>query len=253
MLSTTLLFLTLAGTCMPSSTHVLGPYPLHDHYPRRTIAGVEVLDSPLIRAAHKYARAHADDHVYRHVMRSWLFGTLLLKHNATLAAAVDPEVHAVAIILHDLGFDRDPNSTVVSPDRRFEVDGAIAAREFIRSHSRGRAWDERRVQLVWDAIALHTEHKINPYKEAEVAAVGTSILLDFVGPSFGVPKEEYAAVVKEFPNEDLVQSIVDTFSWLCQTKPDSTYDTFMQPYGERFVEGYDPVGHRAIDTVLGTS
>ncbi|KAJ9143139.1 hypothetical protein NKR19_g6998 [Coniochaeta hoffmannii] len=251
MLATTITFLTLATICLASLEHVLNPQPLPDRYPRRTIAGVQVIDTPLIRAAETFARSHADDTVYKHVMRSWLLGTLLLDHNATLAAAVDPEVHAAAILLHDLGFDRDPDSPVVSHDRRFEIDGAVAARDFIRAHGEGKGWEERRVQLVWDAIALHTEHKINPYKEAEVAVVASSILLDFTGPGLGVTEDEYAAVAREFPNADLIDSVVDSLSWLCRTKPETTYDTFMQPYGERFVEGYHPVGHRAIDGLLG--
>lgn len=224
---------------------------LPERYPRRTIAGVQVIDGPLIRASQAYARAHNTDSVYKHIMRCWLFGTLYVKHNVTLASLVDPEVQAVALILHDLGFDRDPHSTVVSHDRRFEVDGAIAAREFIRSHNDGRSWEERRVQLVWDSIALHGETKIYPYKEIDVAVVGSSIGLDFSGPNYGITQEEYAVVLKELSNDDQIASVIDTFAWLCRTKPESTYDTFLQPYGERFVLGYNPVGHRAIDRVLG--
>ncbi|KAB5540552.1 hypothetical protein GE09DRAFT_260142 [Coniochaeta sp. 2T2.1] len=251
MLASVITSLALAATCLSSSLSDNNPvYPLPDRYPKRTIAGVPVPDTPLIRAAQVYAQSHADDTVYRHIMRSWLFGSLLLHHNATLAATVDEEVHAVAIILHDLGWDRTFNSSLVSHDRRFEVDGAIAARNFIRSHSRGREWEERRVQLVWDAIALHTEPKYFTYKEPEVAAVGTGIVLDFIGPAYGIPEEEYAAVVREFPNEDLVSGTVDALTWLCRTKPETTYDTFMQPYGERFVEGYSAVGQRAIDNLL---
>ena len=127
----------------------------------------------------------------------------------------------------------------------------MAARAFVEREG-GSAWSGKsRQQLVWDAIALHTEHKLNPYKEAEVAAVASSILLDFTGPVFGVTEAEYAAVAEEYPNADLIPGVVDGFAWLCRTKPETTYDTFMQPYGERFVEGYHPVGHRAIDGLLG--
>jgi hypothetical protein len=250
MILTNLLF--VSTTILPVILAIPATVPAGpDRYPHRTIATVSVPDTPLIRAAQSYARAHSTPLLYAHIMRSWLFGALMLSHNATLSAAIDPEVHAVALLLHDLGFDRTPNSTLVSPDRRFEVDGAIAARAFIRSHDRGRSWEERRVQLVWDAIALHAETKISLFKEAEVRAVALGIGLDFSGPALGVTQEEYDAVVKEFPKEGLVDSVVDTFSWLCRTKPESTYDTFMQPYGERFVPGYSAVGGRAIDRVLG--
>jgi hypothetical protein len=237
-------------------------------YPRRTIAGVSVVDTPLVRASIQYARENGDDNVYRHVMRCWLFGTLILQHNNTLQVTVDAEVHAVALILHDLGFDQSPNSTIVTPDHRFEVDGAIAARKFIRAHPHGRHWEERRVQLVWDAIALHTEPKFAFFKESEVEVVSKSVNLDFSGPALGVSEDEYAAVLEEFPRQkDFKETVIRTVSWLCRTKPETTYgklavtpmdynpltasDTFMQAYGEKFVPGYSAVGHRAIDAVLG--
>lgn len=103
-------------------------------------------------------------------------------------------MHAVAAILHDLGFDKNPNSTIVSPDRRFEVDGAIAARNFIRAHSDGRGWEERRVQLVWDAIALHGDQRIALFKEPDIAMVSRGIAMDFSGPNLGVTEQEYNRV-----------------------------------------------------------
>ncbi|KAK0634217.1 hypothetical protein B0T14DRAFT_417934 [Immersiella caudata] len=227
--------------------------------PRRTIAGVSVVDTPLVRAAQQYMRDHSNQPVYKHIMRSWLFGTLMVNNNATLAALVDPEVQAVSLLLHDLGFDQSPDSPITSTDRRFEVDGAIAARHFIRDHRDGRRWEERRVQLVWDAIALHTEQSYARYKEPDVAAVSTGIFMDFAGPSNGVTPSQYNTVVAEFPNSDLRQSVQDVFTWICSTKPIVTYgvshsqqsNTFLQPFGERFVANYSAVGHRTIDFVLG--
>ena len=63
---------------------------------------------------------------------------------------------------------RSNNTSIVSKDKPFEVDGANAAREFLQREG-GRAWNKHRVQLVWDAIALHTDSEINPYKELEVS------------------------------------------------------------------------------------
>jgi hypothetical protein len=199
-------------------------------YPKRTIAGVSVIDTPLIRAAQTYARAHTSDAIYNHINRSWLFGALVISKNATLARTVDVEVHAAAALLHDLGWDRSQGSNIVSPDRRFEVDGAIAARDFIRGNEHGKKWEERRVQLVWDAIALHTERKIAFFKEAEVQLVSKGIGLDFDGPGLGVTPEEYAAVVKVFPKDGFQTTLNNTIIWLCQTKPASTYGIYHQPF-----------------------
>ncbi|RYP23852.1 hypothetical protein DL765_000929 [Monosporascus sp. GIB2] len=223
----------------------------HQQLPRRSITGISVVDTPIVRAAQEFARDNSDDGLYGHVMRSWIFGAAMLSHNATLRNLVDEEVHAVAALLHDLGLDQRPNSPIVSTDKRFEVDGAIAARNFIRAHRDGRRWDEVRVQRVWDAIALHAELKIAPFKEIDVAAVSRSVRLDFSEPEEGITQEEHDRVLKEFPNVNPKERVKQGMSWLCRLKPDSTYDNWVQGYGERLVEGYSPKGHRIVDGVLG--
>ena len=78
----------------------------------------------------------------------------------------------MAAILHDLGFPigHPPHSDVISKDNRFEVDGANAAREFLKREAESSEWDKHRLQLVWDAIALHTIGTVVFHKEPEVQA-----------------------------------------------------------------------------------
>jgi hypothetical protein len=266
-----LLALSALGNCMTSASG-RRPSDQPKGNPKRIIAGVSAVDTPLVRAAQTYARAHTNDAIYKHVMRAWLFGALIIDHNSTLRESVDMEVHAVAALLHDLGWDRTPNSTLVSPDRRFEVDAAIAARSFIRGHEDGRKWEERRVQLVWDAIALHTERRIAYFKEIEVQVVSRGVGLDFDGPGEGVTKEEYASVEREFPRDDLKKAINDNAIWLCQTKPVSTYgklaplssfslsilvlsitgmlDNWLEKWGDKYVDGYAKAKLNRIDTIF---
>ncbi|KAH6880450.1 hypothetical protein B0T10DRAFT_144267 [Thelonectria olida] len=224
--------------------------PYGSNLPHRTIAGVSVIDTPVVRDAHAFALQHSSDFVYKHVMRGWLFGALIIQHNATLRAKVDLEVHAVAALLHDLGWDQTPGSFLVSHDKRFEVDGAIAAREFLRTNKHGKRWSERRVQLVWDAIALHSLPSIYQYKEFEVQIAGKGIGSDFQGPVLGVTKREYDTVVAEFPSTGMRNGLNGTFIWLCQSKPATTYDTWMQPWGDNYVSGYSAVGGRTFDRIF---
>ena len=191
--------------------------------PTRELAGVTVIDTPLVRAAEAYALDHSSWPVYKHIMRSWLYGVLMIQADKSLSCSVDLEVHAIAAILHDLGWDQTPNSTLISPDRRFEVDGAVAARKFISSHEDGSDWEERRVQLVWDSIALHAEPSIANYKELDVQVVAKGIGLDFTGPAYGISEEDYALVGQEYPKDDLIPAANQTLIWLCQTKPAATY------------------------------
>jgi hypothetical protein len=158
----------------------------------------------------------------------------------------------VAAILHDLGWDQTPNSTVVSTDRRFEVDGAIAARDFIHSHSHDlNAWDEHRVQLVWDSIALHTQESIFHYKESTVAVTGAGITMDFTGPSQGVPQQDYDTVLAAFPKVQFNEGINQTFLWLCGTKPKTTYGEFILT--SCFIPLMEGVCERYVSTILMSS
>jgi hypothetical protein len=59
---------------------------------------------------------------------------------------------------------------MISKDKRFEVDGAIGARNFLLKEGKREDWDKHRIQLVWDTISLHTTNSIWPYKEVEVQA-----------------------------------------------------------------------------------
>jgi hypothetical protein len=72
-------------------------------HPTRTIAGVSVIDTPLVQAALNYAKTHNDDLSFNHVARSWVFGCIIATKIPTFVNAnIDMEIHAVSAILHDL-------------------------------------------------------------------------------------------------------------------------------------------------------
>jgi hypothetical protein len=203
----------------------------------RIFAGVALIDTPLVNAAFQYARTHHDDMSFNHIYRSWVFGTLIASKLPEFAT-VDLEVYAVSAILHDLAWDY--KSTFSTPDKRFEVDGANAAREFLRREAP--EWDSRKRQLVWDAIALHTTASIARYKEPEVALCHFGILADFIGPAFPggiISKADFSAVIKELPRLDFKEGVTQILCNLCVHKPGTTYDTFAREFGIRFVNGYE--------------
>ena len=169
--------------------------------PTKVIAGVSVPDTSLITRALDFANKHSTDYTYNHVVRSLLFGFIIadkLPHTKER----DKEAHALAAILHDLGFPigHPPHSDVISSDNRFEVDGANAAREFLRRETNRYDWDKHRLQLVWDSIALHTIGTVVFHKEPEVQSCSYGIWADFQGPD-RVPGgvltwNEYDTIVK---------------------------------------------------------
>jgi hypothetical protein len=185
---------------------------------------------------------------FNHVRRSWVFGCIIAS-KAPLFKNVDLEVHAVSAILHDLAWDH--TSIFSTKDKRFEVDGANAARDFLTQ--KAPHLDDCRLQLVWDSIALHTTPSIAHHKEVEVALCSMGISADFMGPDFPgglITKDEYNAVVQEFPLLDLKESVKKLMCGLCRHKPDTTYDNFVHEFGVRFVEEYSLEGKTAYDMIM---
>jgi hypothetical protein len=217
-----------------------------DELPVRVLAGVTIPDTPLITATLAFARAHSDDFAYNHIIRSMLLGFIITDKIPEIASR-DREVHAVAALLHDIGWD--PTGELVSKDKRFEVDGANAARDFLRREAP--SWDKHRVQLVWDAIALHTTGSIVFHKEAEVQACSYGIWADFQGPDrvYGglLTWDEYNVVVKEFPRLDLMANLKNVMCHICITKPETTYDNTVGEWGDKYVDTYTRKGKLTQD------
>lgn len=187
----------------------------------RELAGMSVPDTPLIAKAIKLANEHLTEAAYAHVMRSFLLGFAIADKIPPMADR-DRELHAIAAILHDLGWDT--KDTFVSDDKRFEVDGANAARNFIEQESVD--WDHHRKQLLWDAIALHTSPSISQHKEAEVQATGLGIFVDIAGmsaaPGGVVSQQEWDNISQEFPRKGFRNCLIETLCGLCRTKPETT-------------------------------
>ncbi|OCL06982.1 hypothetical protein AOQ84DRAFT_355212 [Glonium stellatum] len=241
-----LLFAAALGSAIPTVSY---------RNKTRTVAGIEVPDTPLISKALDYARKNMDDEGYNHVVRSWLTGQASLSHMPEKdQRGIDLEAYAISTILHDLGWSINPE--LISPDKRFEVDGANAARDFVISEG-GDEWDKHRIQLVWDSIALHTTQDIAEYKEPEVALTNLGIVTEMVGPNISkglfapgqvaVTQEEFDAIAKVFPRAGFRTYFRGVMIGLCRTKPVTTYKNFVGEYGVRFVEGYSLQGKREID------
>ncbi|KAI2635543.1 hypothetical protein GGS21DRAFT_490208 [Xylaria nigripes] len=81
--------------------------------------------------------------------------------------------------------------------------------------------------------------------------VVAGIAQDYRGPHV-ISQETYDKMVDAYPQTELLSGTNATFVWLAQTKPETTWDTWLQPWGDAFVEGYSAVGHRSFDRIAGT-
>src|ERR1700758_3966660 len=130
-------------------------------------------DSLIAKEAADILREHATDLLFNHSMRVYLFAA---EQGRQRNLRFDPELLLVAAAFHDLGLIKKFSS----PDERFEVDGANAARQFLNTHN----IPEDQVQDVWEAIALHTTPGIPKYMRAETALLNSGVLLDVLGVGF---------------------------------------------------------------------
>jgi hypothetical protein len=197
------------------------------------VAGVSVPDTAMIAGAIEYAQRLSEPYLFNHAMRSWLFAARI---GQLKGIDCDQEVVAVGTILHDIGL-----TAGVSGPNRFEVNGADAARSFIRESG----VSDYRSQLIWDLVALNSTPSIALHKEPEVVLGTMGIGLDWGG--FGlesIPAAEIAEIVAAFPRLEMKHKFAETCCHLVATRPETSYDNFLSDFGERFVPGY-----RRISTV----
>ncbi|KAI1187843.1 hypothetical protein F5B17DRAFT_299527 [Nemania serpens] len=238
--------LTLAATasCTPKPV-----YGSHGKLPTTHLYGVEVVDTQLVRDARATVQK-LKPYVHKHVLRTWLFGAAAINANKTLKAQIDLELHAVATILHDLGWDMTPGSPWVSPDKRFEIDGALGAVKFVKGHKAAKDWDAVRLEKLHDGIALHGSPGLQEGKNLDVQWILQSVQFDNPGtPNPLIPIASFNSVVKGLPNDDILFGTNETWVWLATTKPAATYNTIVEPFGTAFVPGYNAVGHRIFDII----
>src|SRR5690242_13562119 len=110
-----------------------------------TGVGVIIPDSKLAREITELVRDTEPPLLFHHSSRVYYWGALTGRRRGL---RFDPELLYAGTMFHDMGLTPKHAST----HERFEVDGANFARDFLRSHG----IDEREIETVWTAIALHT-------------------------------------------------------------------------------------------------
>jgi hypothetical protein len=191
------------------------------------LAGIKVPDTPLVRDAVELSRGLLEPYLFNHVMRSWLFAILFSKE---AQPAPDPELLAVSAVLHDLGL-----TTRYTAKDRFEVDGANAARAFLKE----RGISTQRTQVVWDAIALHTTPTIALHKEPEVVMTHSGIAVDVLGVGLDrIPQDQQCSILAQFPRLAFKNQFQLCLCNVVRRKPATSFDNVLRDFGIRYVEGF---------------
>ncbi|MFD2706779.1 HD domain-containing protein [Salibacterium lacus] len=180
---------------------------------RQEIAGIKIPDSQLAKDAADILREKNNDLLWNHSNRVFLFGAV---QGQQAAQPYDLELLYVSALFHDLGLTKEYSS----PDLRFEVDGANAARSFLQQYQ----IPEESLNLVWDAIALHTTIGITEHKTPQVSLLYSAVGLDVMGDNFDqFPAEQREEIVEAFPRNNFKQEIIPAFYEGFKHKPETTF------------------------------
>ncbi|BBY29043.1 HD domain-containing protein [Mycolicibacterium sediminis] len=204
------------------------------------IAGIDIPDTPLVRATTALVREAEDDLLFDHSRRVFLFGALQGRRRGLTP---DLELLYVGAMFHDLGLTERFRTTSTL---RFEVDGANAARDFLLEHGVSAA-DARKV---WLGIALHTTPGVPEFLDPEVALVTAGVETDVLGIGRDdLPVELLDAVTAAHPRPAFKDRILHAFTEGVRHRPDSTFGTVNADVLERYDESF--VRESFVDVILG--
>ncbi len=181
-----------------------------------SLAGVAIPDSKLAREVTELVRDTEPALLFHHSSRVYYWGSLTGKRRGL---RFDPELLYSGAMFHDMGL----TPAHASADQRFEVDGANAARDFLRSHG----IPERDLETVWTAIALHTTPGVPQHMHPVISLVTAGVEMDVLGIAFSdFADAERDAVIRAHPRpgrfkEEIIQAFYDGF----HRKPETTFGT----------------------------
>lgn len=178
------------------------------------IAGIRVPDSQIARAATELVRDTVNDLLYDHSRRVFFWGAL---SGDRRQLSYDSELLYLGAMFHDMGLAEQ----YASPDLRFEVDGANAARDFMKSYG----VPEQDINDVWTAIALHTTPGIPEHMSPTIALVTAGVEMDVLGIAYDqFSSEQRHQVCACHPREDnFKEGIIHEFAEGTRKKPETTF------------------------------
>lgn len=198
----------------------------------QTSKGIQVPDSKMAKEVTELVRDTESDLLFHHSSRVYYWGALTGKQ---LGLKVDSELLYIGCMFHDMGLTPDHCSC----DKRFEVDGANAARDFMQRQ--GIAQSD--IDKVWTAIALHTTPGIPEFMAPEIALVTAGVEMDVLGMGFDRFSEaEIEAVTALHPRPDAFkEEIIQAFYDGIKHKPQTTFGNVKADVMKDKEAGFKPV------------
>ncbi len=177
-------------------------------------SGVTIPDSAMARQVTELVRDTENSLLYNHSSRVYYFSAATGKRRGL---SFDPELLYVSAMFHDMGLTPKHSSAT----DRFEVDGANAAREFLRQHN----ISQQDIDAVWTSIALHTTPGIPQYMHPVVALLTNGVEMDVLGIAYSEFSDaDREAIVAAYPrSEHFKEDIIQAFYDGIHNKPETTF------------------------------
>ncbi|MEM5431081.1 HD domain-containing protein [Cupriavidus oxalaticus] len=165
-------------------------------------------DTAICVAAMEFAREHSPQVLFNHVMRTYAFGR---QAGLQRDAEYDEEMLFIGAMLHDLGLVE----AFIRNDR-FEIDGADVAAEFLSKHG----YSDKKIAVIWDAIALHTTPGIPQRKQPEIALLQLGAGID-VGsvPKTLLAPDAVEIILSEYPRLGFKKAMLAAMAEVVRRKP----------------------------------
>jgi hypothetical protein len=137
------------------------------------IVDLKIPQSKLARDAVQVVRGAEGELLFQHSMRVYYWAALAGKRKGL---SFDPDLLFIAAMFHDYGL----TAAYRDSHRRYEVDGADAARDFLRK----RGLPDTEAQKIWIAISLHTTNGVSPHLDPIASLLAEAANMDLVGAGF---------------------------------------------------------------------
>jgi hypothetical protein len=182
--------------------------------PETLSANLSIPDSKLAREITTFVRDTESELLFNHSSRVYCFAALAGKRREL---KFDPELLYAGAMFHDIGLVPAYSSAT----DRFEVDGANAARNFLRQQK----LPEQDIDDVWTAIALHTTPGIPQYMHPVIALVTAGVEMDVLGIDYtSFAEADRNSIVHRFPRSPhFKEDILRAFYEGIKNKPETTF------------------------------
>jgi hypothetical protein len=196
---------------------------------KKTIAGVDIPDGVMAQAATDLMRGTESELMFHHALRAFLFAALTgYRENLSFEA----ELLYVCALFHNVGLSPKYHG---SP-HRYEVDGANAARDFMKQYAVG----DEGIKEVWVAIALHTTPGIPEHMSSLVAMISAGVQMDVRGARY----DEFTAqqrdeIVQAYPRESgFKKKLIEAYARGMEHRPATTFGTVNADVLDRWDPNY---------------